>query len=422
MKLVNKINFQFLLLLLMVFTFAGIIFYLAIKFVADENLEEMLESRTQRVMLTIQSTPNNERTKNSLDQSISIQEIRPAPIMKQYSDTTIFDSYENELMEFRKLTSVVKINEHYYRIQIVLSQLESEDMVELITSFMFGLFAFIVVVLLVFNRWLSSSWWRPFYHTIQQLKLFKIGQNKAVSFEQTNIEEFKELNSVLSGMIQRTIADFQNMKEFTENASHEIQTPLAIIKTKLEAVLQDDTLTPDCHVQIQSAFSAASRLSKLSEALLLISKIENRQFTEVEEVDFASLIQERVQFIEELLVMKNIDVEIHTDHPFVHKINTVLAETMLNNLLGNAIKHNFEEGKISIRISDHEMIFSNTGNPFTGDAEKIFQRFVKYSANGDSNGLGLAIVSEICKQNQLTLHYGYENGWHNFKILHEVEY
>ncbi len=416
MKLVNKINLQFLLLLLIIFTFAGILFYIAIKMVADENIEEILESRTQRVMLFIESNPQKKSGIISPDQSIVVNEITPTKPFKHFSDTTIFDNYENERMEFRKLTSVVKINEHYYQIEITLSQLESEDMVEVISYFMCGLFAFIVIVLFVLNRWLSTTWWRPFYQTMDQLKRFKIDQLSSVEFEQTNIEEFKQLNCVLQEMMTQIIADFKNVKEFTENASHEIQTPLAIIKSKLEIILQNKDLSPDCNNQIQEAYSATSRLSKLSEALLLISKIENQQFIHLSVVDFNKLIQDRIQFIEEMLLMKNIEISIKSDQPFIHKMNITLAETLIHNLLGNAIKHNMVSGEISITITKSQIVFSNTGSAFEGDPEKIFNRFVKYSTNGESIGLGLSIVSEICKNNHLTIQYDYDDGWHHFRV------
>lgn len=128
------------------------------------------------------------------------------------------------------------------------------------------------------------------------------------------------------------------------------------------------------------------------------------------------MIQDRIQFIEEMLLMINIEISIKSDQPFIHKMNITLAETLINNLLGNAIKHNMVDGKISITISKSQIVFSNTGSAFEGDPEKIFNRFVKYSTNGESIGLGLSIVSEICKNNHLTIQYDYDDGWHHFRV------
>ncbi len=404
------------MLLLGVFTLAGITFYIILNLVTNENIEETLESKALRVIHSIQSNNQNQPIISSLDQTIVIEAIQPISESQTFSDTTILDDYENEMIDCRKLTSVVKIKNQHYRIQVVVSQIEAEDLVQAISFFMIGLFVFIVIVLFLLNRWLSASWWNPFYQTISQLHNFKIGQNKAIDFGKTNIREFKKLNSVLSEMIQRITADYQNMKEFTENASHEIQTPLAIIRTKLETSLQNETLSPNTHRQIQEAYNAVGRLSKLSEALLLISKIENRQFVHIQEVDFSTLINERTQFIEELLGLKNISINIQTEQPFIFQMNPNLAETLVNNLLGNALKHSLKNGKINICITKKQILFSNMGEPLEVDSGKIFQRFVKHTPNGESNGLGLAIVSEICKISQLDVTYNYLDGWHHFTI------
>ena len=108
--------------------------------------------------------------------------------------------------------------------------------------------------------------------------------------------------------MEKIRTDFVNLKEFTENASHEIQTPLAIIKSKLEMVLQDKSLNDKQYQQIQAAFESTIRLSKLNEALLLLSRIENQQFVGQKEIDFCLLLQTRVQYLEELFDLKKIEV------------------------------------------------------------------------------------------------------------------
>ena len=177
------------------------------------------------------------------------------------------------------------------------------------------------------------------------MSTWKFSEDKAVRFDATDIAEFDQLNRLLENMMQKIRTDFVNLKEFTENASHEIQTPLAIIKSKLELVLQDKSLNDKQHQQIQAAFESTIRLSKLNEALLLLSRIENQQFVGQQEIDFCQLIRSRVDYFEELFGLKQIEVIFHATDAVVFTVNPLLAEILVNNLLSNALRHNHENGK-----------------------------------------------------------------------------
>ena len=172
------------------------------------------------------------------------------------------------------MTFSVHSGGQHYEVILLQSLLESEDLQMIIFSFMAALFGIVLLALFFLNRWLSNKAWTPFFKSLSVLNNWKIGESQAVSFDRTGISEFDQLNSTLENMMQKIQADFVNLKEFTENASHEIQTPLAIIKSKLEMVLQDKTLNDQQYQRIRAAFESANRLSKLNEALLLLSKIE----------------------------------------------------------------------------------------------------------------------------------------------------
>ena len=417
MKLQTKINYRFLVLLLFVFLFSGGILYVLLSLVVDNNLNEILEHRSERVKQNLITNPAIAYLSESPDQSIQIKPTVRSTIPVVFSDTLMFDRSEKEFLYFRKITFGAKSKEKFYEITIVLSKLETEDLVELIFYFMLGLFGLIGFILFLSNRWLSSAVWNPFYNTLEQLTVFKIGQKQNVEFIKTDITEFEQLNSSLSLMVQKAQSDFKNLKEFTENASHEIQTPIAIIKSKLESALQDKTISKLRYNQIQSAYESVSRLSKLNEALLLLSKIENRQFVEEIEINLCDIINQRLELIEELFDLKKIKITIDFKEPVISKINPYLAEIMVNNLLNNALKHNFEGGEIIISTSAKKVTFSNTGSPLNIAPESLFQRFAKHNTGSESTGLGLAIVSEICKSYNLSLRYDYQNRIHSIIIV-----
>jgi signal transduction histidine kinase len=417
MNLLNKINLRFLAILLAVFSLSGIVLFFVLGYVVDNNIDQILINRSKMVLKTLKNNPGSKTRTVSPDQSIVIDQIPLTSYYTIFSDTAVFDSIEHENVECRKILLTTSADSTYYRISITLSRLETEDMVQLIFYFMLGLFILIVLILYFLNRKLSYSIWHPFFNTLNRLKAFRIEQKEPFRIEDSSIYEFQQLNESLNALLKKVQEDFRNLKEFTENASHEIQTPLAIIQSKIETVLQDTSLKPELYRQIQVASASVSRLSKLSEALLLLSKIENRQFVEENETDISELIRQRLEFIEELIELKKLEVTVHFQSPVVIKINPYLAEILINNLLNNALRHNFEGGQIIILTSVNKISFSNTGSPLSIPPEKLFHRFVKHKTGSESTGLGLSIVSEICKNYDINIQYDYQDGFHTITLL-----
>jgi signal transduction histidine kinase len=416
MKLQTKINYRFLVLLLMVFLFAGGILYFVLGLVVNDNLDENLKEKGDKVIKSIGDTSLLSGVAESPDQTIRIKAVNRSHIRRSFSDTVVYDTHEKEAVNFRRMTFDTVSQGQRYEISVLLSKLETKDLVGLIFYFMLGLFALIVLLLYFLNNWLSSAVWRPFYKTLEQLNTFRIGQKNDITLIESNVYEFGQLNSSLMEMVQKAQSDFRNLKEFTENASHEIQTPIAVIKSKLESLLQDKTLSDQRYEQIQSAYGSVNRLSKLNEALLLLSKIENQQFPNETDTDLCELVRQRLELIEELIEFKRIEVVLTIPLPLVVKINPFLAEILINNLLGNAVKHNVEDGRIVISSSSGQLIISNTGKPLTIAPEKLFQRFAKHNAGNESTGLGLAIASQICIKSRLSLTYNYHHGYHSIRI------
>jgi signal transduction histidine kinase len=416
MKLQTKINIRFLAVTFLVFSIAGVLFYFALGRVVDQNIREMLKSRKAYITQNLQQNAPSADSIESPDHTIFIKRVNSIKKYKQFSDTLAYDEEERELVPFRKMTFLVKSGESSYKVILLQSLLESEDLQIVIFYFMAALFGGVLLALFFLNRWLSSKAWNPFFKSLSVLNSWKIGENQTVNFDRTGISEFDQLNSTLENMMQKIQADFVNLKEFTENASHEIQTPLAIIKSKLEMVLQDKTLNDQHYQRIRAAFESAIRLSKLNEALLLLSKIENRQFVEVSEVDMCPLIQSRLEYLEELFSLKQIEVSVQLDQKVVFILNPLLAEILINNLLSNALRHNFEKGEIIISSENQEITISNTGEGSQMDVSRLFRRFSKQTTASESNGLGLAIADEICKNYSLQLSYLYLNGMHCMTI------
>lgn len=411
MKLQTKINRRFIALLLLVFMVVGCGLYFILTAVIDFNIDEILSNRAE----TVQSSLHQNKITlpfHSPDQTIDIQPSNGQNVEQQFSDTTIYAASEKSMVPARKLVFPDRVNGRTYKVTLVLSHLEADDFVGVAFWFMLGTFVLIILALYFLNRKLSATIWNPFYRTLKELKDFKVDQKAVNRLSSSTIDEFDQMNNVLNQMMRKMTNDYANLKEFSENASHEMQTPLAVVKSKLEVLLIDLNLSEEHRKQVQTAYDAASQLSKLGQTLLLLSKIENNQFFEKQPINLNALVAERLDELDELLAHRNIEVVRDLQQSFVVNMNSMLADLLVNNLLGNAIKHNVNNGFIHVTSQSSRLIFSNTGKVLLGDSQSLFSRFAKEGFTNDSSGLGLSIVSEICKVSSLSIDYTCLEGVH----------
>ena len=243
-----------------------------------------------------------------------------------------------------------------------------------------------------------------------------MAKDAGITFDNTEITEFKTLNTVLDSMTKKMSADYMSLKEFTENASHELQTPLAVMQSKIELLIQSENLTPDQLSNISAVYESVNKLSKLNQALLLLTKIENRQYAETAEIALNTLVQQKLELFKEWLEYRKLFVEIDL-HPLDIWANPILADILITNLLSNAIKHNLDNGKLHIELHDKHLLIMNSGVPVTGDTTDFLSRFKKANQASDSLGLGLAIVKEICAMYGYTIEYTYEDNVHCVSIF-----
>jgi len=270
----------------------------------------------------------------------------------------------------------------------------------------------LLLVLFIINRSLMGKLWQPFNNTLQQLKQFNLTGKNELQLENTGITEFADLNNAVHIMSTRVSQDYEALKSFTENASHEIQTPLAIIQSKLELLMQSDNLKEEQVKHIHSMHSACIRLSKLNQSLILLTKIDNQQFQEKTSIDIGNLIKKQLTNYEELIDVKQITVTASIDDGNTIQMNEVMAEILLSNLITNAIKHNMEKGRIEIVLKKQQLVIRNTGAELKTKPAELFERFKKDNQDSNSLGLGLSIVQKICEQNSFRIDYSFKDPMH----------
>ena len=319
-----------------------------------------------------------------------------------------------EVDRFRCLSKVIYLNKKPYRFNIETNIEETQETIFFISITTVFLFVLIVGGLLVLNRRLSKSVWKPFRETLDQLKTFSLNNQTKIEFSKTDVSEFDELNQSLTKLIEHNVSVYKTQKEFTENASHELQTPLAILKNKLDILLQNQDLTEKQYQIAEEMNRALSRSSRINKNLLLLAKIENNQF-ENSEIHLDELLNQSMEILQEHFEQKNISVKTEISDNVTVNGNIGLTEVLINNLIINAIRHTSINGSISIKLNNSVFEVSNSGTEKL-NSDLLFKRFSRFSKDNNGSGLGLAIVKEICKSQNWTIDYRFENNNHIFSV------
>lgn len=206
-------------------------------------------------------------------------------------------------------------------------------------------------------------------------------------------------------MVRKINADYENMKNFSEDISHEMQTPLAIVQSKLEILKQRTLDDKDSSLSLNAISKAVLRLSKLNKSLLLLTKIRNDQFQEVAEVNISSIVNNYIEGLVELIAAKEITLTLNISDCILF-MDVHLAEFLISNLISNSIRHNINGGYIKISLNAQRLTIENTSEIIEVESANLFERLVS-NRKGDSTGLGMSIIKSICDKNDFKIEYSY---------------
>jgi two-component system sensor histidine kinase ArlS len=353
---------------------------------------------------------------NKVNRNIKIEVASTSPTQDSAFSEFYFDSLENENEPYRVLITPVTIDHKTYLYTARINLIESDDIAKNIAL----LFALIVGLLLVgffiLTTQLSKKLWKPFYSTLRQIEQFEVDKTTVPVLNKTNIEEFHRLHIAINNLVERNSKIYKSQQEFIENAAHEMQTPLSVFQSKIDLIIQNPDITLDQSEAFTQLYAAASRLNKLNKNLLLLSKIENNNYDETESISVENIITDQLDFFIEQATEKQITIETKYSDTIHPEANSFLVETLISNLLLNAIKHNHNEGKINIYIEESRLIVSNTGINQSLSSEKLFQRFSKANPSTNGTGLGLAIIKRISDLYHWKIQYNHSDNFHVFII------
>ena len=399
----------------------AIVFYWGIMEEINDEVDDSLEDYSELIIIRSLAGKELPAHDNGSNNQYFLKEVDASYALSKeaicYRDSMIYIAEKGETEPARILTTIFKDkDERYYELSVYTPTIEKRDLKEAIFQLLIGLFVVLLITILVINVWVFHQSMKPFYILLDWLEKFRLGKKNDVLDNPTHTTEFRKLNEAVSRFASHSEEMFEQQKQFIGNASHEIQTPLAICQNRLEMLMEDETLSEQQMGEIAKTCQTLEYVSKLNKSLLLLSKIDNSQFASVEKVCLNEILYRYLRDYQEVYDYKGITLDVHEKNTFNITMNGTLAVVLITNLLKNAFVHNIYKGKIQIEITSSNIRFGNTGKDEHLDEKHIFERFYQGSKKEGSTGLGLAIVDAICRQSQLSIQYQFVKGWHWFDI------
>ncbi len=407
MKLTTKTSLSFISLSTIFFLIGSVFMYFAVRVILAEDLSSRLYQMQGNFIDNINSKND---ISNASNQHIFINESFEINTT-QFSDTVLIEN--DKYVLYRKICFYHNIHNEIYKIEILQSQAQTDLLIWRIVILNVALAMVFFLIIFFLNQISVRRGLKVFYSTVSKLENFNISKPELMYFENAEIDELKKLTEVLKKMSLKISSDFNEQKEYTENVSHEIQTPLAIISSKADELLQSENLKKEEMEQLEIIMNTTTRLAKINQALILLTKIDNRFYTDVSVISIDKIIHEKLDFFSDLISEKKIILTTNICNTLDFKMNRYLADTLFLNIIKNAIMHNNISGSININLEGNILQIINTG-PKLLNKENIFKRFVR-SSNKDSLGIGLSIVKRVCNFYFIDINYSFDKV-HRFNL------
>lgn len=415
MRLLSKTSLLIITVSIFIFLVGDILFFNIAKQMIHRHVNMELMYQMHRIIKSAKESGTID-TLTFYSDEVEISEVDTSVVISPFfSDTVLYSSMQKIFIPHRALKFTYSGKSSNLSVTIYKSLLSSDKLIEQITISSIAMVFIFIAMIYILNRFIFEKVWAVFFENLKRVEKYDVKSKTSLVLEDTEIEEFRKLNAVHLKMVERIQSDFVSLKELTANTSHEIQTPLAIIKSKAEILLQSATLSENELSIVDTILNTAERLSKLNQSLLLITKIENNQFAESEKVKVNQVLEKFVQNFGMLLEAGQFEVSTALSNLEIN-INPILLDVLIANLLKNAIIHGHQGGILKVLIIDKVLIICNSGEPLVTHPDELFKRFVKGSHNTNSSGLGLEIVRKICEFYDIQIQYEYQNNLHCFSI------
>ena len=409
--------------LLLIVSLWSVVFYFNMLDEIKDSVDEELENYKRQIVSRAEKDSTILQQKTFDEGFFSVNPISKNEALNfkdTYEDTEIYaqdaDDEAPELEPVRVLTTVFEQNGNFYELKIFNNMVEEDDLVKELLWDAAGLYVLLIFSILVINNLVLQKLWKPFYDLLYDLKNYRLGTGKNFPKAQTKTKEFADLQEAVITLLDYSEKTYEQQKEFIGNASHELQTPLAIAISKLELLMERENFTDNQAEKIAEILEIIERLVRLNKSLLLLTKIENKQFFDNKEISVNEIVTKNINDLEDIADFKEVKISSQENAQLSVNADSALMNIIVSNLLRNAIFHNIKNGKVVVEISEHYLTVKNTGNLQSLAQEKIFTRFQKNKENQSGTGLGLAIVKAIAELYGFSVSYEFKGEIHEFKV------
>ena len=424
MKLLSYTYRKLALLLFLLMAVWGVLFYYAIIDEVVDETDDTLENYGEILMESALHDPSILETEGSLMSFYKftpISEEEGRHYRQVFYDATVYIELEDEDEPVRVMCTAFRMPDgQYYELKLMISILERDDMVEAMLWYLGALFLLFLICPSIGIQLVLKGVFRPLHRLLDWLHCIQPGKEVPPLDNPTKIREFRQLSDAALDMGNRSYKAYEEQKQFIENASHELQTPLAIVRGKVELLAESEGMTEQQMEQLDEIYATLGRAVKLNKSLLLLSRIENGQYTEMEDVSVDEILDELLPDLMDIYEHKQVRlIRKREEQPFIIRCNHSLAQILVSNLVKNSLLHNREGGELQVLTTPTSLVIKNTGDvPL--DGEKLFRRFYHgMDGKKDSTGLGLAIARSIALSSSLKLTYEWQDGMHTFRLVKE---
>ncbi len=421
MKFINHIMLRVSLSLSIVLGVWAVIFYYIIVEEVNDETDDLLEDYSAMIIqnfLSGEQMPSNDNGSNNTYylRAVPPDSLALARREQGFSNELLFIKYKGETEPARILRQLfMDAQGDYFEVTVITPTIDNEDLISAILRSLAALFLLLLILTLIINIVAIKGALRPLDRLLEWLHGSDIESSTQPSTKSSsNIREIDEIVDAVNSFALRGRRAFEEQKEFIGNASHELQTPIAICQNRLELLCESE-LNESQMEDVAASLSTLSRLSRLNRSLLMLSKIENGGF-DTSSIDINALVYRNVELLEELYQHRNIATEVNQSGSCTIEANSELAATMVVNLIKNSYSHNVDGGRVTIDITPDSIAIANSGAEKALDSEKIFTRFYQGKSKSGTVGLGMSIVHSICKLYNFQISYSFEKNLHRFLI------
>lgn len=414
MKLLRRYNNWFLKITAMLLVVGCLVIFFTFKYLFTDEINEQMQFQKAQLLsesYTIINPPTQAPIEGIFTELVATKGI---DIIK---NVEYLDKVEHENVPFTEYVFYKPLQNQFIKFTIRKSTIEEEDLLYTLITVIIFIFILFCIILYFLNRKVSANLFSPFFNTIEKIKQHQTFANKPLQLPKTRIEEFTLLNEALNNFDNNLRNEYKKVSQFTDNASHELQTPIAIISNRIESILENSANDDEIKKELAEIFETVQQMKKTNETLLLLSRLNNNNFKNEVECDLTEIISSKIENYLQFGFFSDLKIEAYYSSFLIKGMNNELANILVDNILTNAIKHNINNGFIDVVMSANAMVVKNSGLPLQKPAIEMFNRFERNNDIANGTGLGLSIVQEICSLYNLTVSYTEANGIHTITIL-----